>query len=288
MHGAVYRIADGDGGVVKLFRGDSRERKADKIRAMVRDPPVDPTYAMTGIRSICWPEAVATDPNTGTFVGYRMPRVPISDGRDAQKHAATRLSWDQSESAERLRTARTLAGVVHAIHRQGHGIGNFDHQKFLVGRDGHVSVVNCDEFAVRGEDETYASRAYHQRYTPPEGPGEVVSDIREADRFGLAVHVFQFLMAGFHPHVASGAGATPGSVAEQIRENPFPYDTDATDIHPPDSAPEYDQLPQAVRQLFQRCFARDADGSDLERPTAAEWIDVLTDQLAVMNRSPSG
>jgi DNA-binding helix-hairpin-helix protein with protein kinase domain len=105
------------------------------------------------------------------------------------------------------------------------------------------------------------------------------ADIKEADRFGLGVHMFQFLMEVYHPFIAGGSGAMTSDYVDLIRENPFPYDADNPNIRPHEDAPNYDQLPEEIKQLFSECFHPGGKLS-LSRPTPEEWIETLTSQFS--------
>jgi DNA-binding helix-hairpin-helix protein with protein kinase domain len=274
--GTVYHIQGNSDSVLKIFT----KQKGDKVRAMIKNPPIDSTYEEQGIRSIIWPQEIAEDPSTGAFLGYKMPYKNLEQTKSSLEYAVTELKWDESAAQERYRVAHNLALVVKAIHEQGHAIGDFNHDNILVDKDGFVTLIDCDAFHITDDETTYPNDTYYPRYTLPEGLGSnMQADVKEADRFGLGVHIFQFLMEVYHPFIAGGSGAVTGDYVDLIRENPFPYDVDNPNIRPHKDAPNYDQLPEDIKQLFSECFHLGGKLS-LSRPTPEEWIETLTSQFS--------
>ena len=154
-----------------------------------------------------------------------------------------------------------------------------NHENIYFASDGLVTLLDCDAFHVSGPDgEVFHGRTEHPRYAPPEGIGESLPAVERADRFGLAVHLFQLLMAGFHPFQGAGPHSTGGSLAKQIAVHRFPYRRADRGVAPPPAAPPYRQLPAAVRSLFERAFVVGKD-DPTERPTAADWMARLRELL---------
>jgi len=124
--GAVYRVQAEPSTVVKIFNKRYRDEKAEKVRAMISNPPADPTAKKKGLHSIIWPESVVTSAATDTFLGYSMPAIDTKSMTHVFQYAVQNLVWDSSTPAERLGTALNLAIMVHTIHEQGHAIGDFN------------------------------------------------------------------------------------------------------------------------------------------------------------------
>jgi len=273
--GAVHRVENAPSEVVKVFEPGKRDEKADKVRAMIDRPPTDPSYQHRNKRSIVWPTAVAEDPNTGEFLGYRMPYKDLSEQKNAQRYAREDLQWGSSSPDQRYRTALNLARMFKAIHRQNHALGDLNHQNILIEEGGFVSLIDCDAFHIKGQGEVYPDETVFPRYTPPEGRGDTLSRVRQSDRFGLGVHIFQLLMEGFHPYQAQGSEAESGSLGDMIDENDFPYDDPKPDkLEPHDMAPDYQRLPAEVRDLFSKCFGAGGKTQGW-RPSAEDWAKTL-------------
>jgi len=277
----VYQV-EGSSTVAKIFDEEYRDEKTDKIWAMIDSPPDDPTYDSQGVRSIFWPEAVVSD-TSGSVLGYKMPYRELANTKNAFRYATTELAWDESRKSERYTTALNLARVVEAIHREGHAIGNFNHDNILV-ENSHVSLIDCDAFHITGDSTEYPNKTYHPRYSLPGKRGGTVQKVQQNDRFSLGVHIFQFLMEGNHPYQAQGDDAEEGSWEDTIQENPFPYAYDGPQhIEPHEQAPSdhgYNQLPKQIRELFERCFNETEEGHT-NRPKPEEWITALTEYTSV-------
>ncbi|WP_338740519.1 protein kinase domain-containing protein [Haloplanus salilacus] len=272
--GAVYRVQGIESEVVKIFEETKRVEKADKVQAMVANPPTDPTHRERDVRSIVWPTAVVEDPSTDAFLGYTMPRVDLDAYKNVQRYAREDMQWSDSEPETRYKTALNVALVFEAIHKQGHAIGDLNHQNILVD-GGYVALIDCDAFHISGANDTYGDDTYFPRYAPPEGRARTLSAVREGDRFGLGIHIFQLLMEGFHPFQAQGPAATTGDFGDMIEGNRFLYtDPRPEGLEPHDHSPDYDELPADIRELFDKCFHAGKE-HPIARPKASEWTRTL-------------
>ena len=275
------RVTDSD--VVKVLKPGARADKEPKIEAMIAKDPTDQTLNEKGTRSIIWPEQIVRERPSGSFLGYTMPYVNVDSRPDAFEHADRVLSEENSTFYERIKTGLNLAIMVYNIHEAGHAIGDFNDKNILINEDCHITLIDCDGFHITGEDETvYPESVKLPRYAPPEGRGETVSEVKEADRFSLGVHIFQFLMGSEHPYQAErGEDAINGTLKEKTDGNPFPYGETESDVAPAKwKQQRYDQFPQELKDLFERCFP-DVDSdiplkiSNSNRPTPWEWIDTI-------------
>lgn len=278
--GSVYATADREGQVLKIFNHEQRQTKRAKIRAMISN---DPNH-----ERIVWPETIVEDPQTDEFLGYLMSRIDLDSASNAFEYTMTRLDWDCSERDHRFAVCQNLAAMVDAIHDEGHAVGDFNHDNILINEQREVSLIDCDGFHVTGQRESYPDETYYPRYAPPEGRGgNTLSNVQEADRFCLGVHIFQFLMEGFHPYHAQGSEAVNGSMEDKLNGNKFPY-VDYAGYGPIDSAPGVDAyenaVPHSVRDLFRRCFTESGknqseggvlDHANPDRPDPREWISAI-------------
>ncbi|WP_147435203.1 hypothetical protein [Haloarcula sp. Atlit-120R] len=299
--GGVYRIKGNSDSVVKIFKEDCRTSKGKKIPAMISERPKDPTHDDKGIRSIIWPEEIV-ERASGEFLGYTMPYLEIDQYCNARRYAREELSWNSSSHEERYGVALNLAYAIASIHFQGHAIGDLNHQNILI-RDGYVSLIDCDSFHIDGNSGTYPGEKVFGRYSPPGGRGRnTLKDVRQADLFGLGIHIFQFLMEGFHPYQAQGSDAAGGNFIEAIKENDFPYKDPKPGRLEPHSAVDgkYDQLPDGVKEKFEECFVV-GKARGRYRPTASDWVKALneaggfSDQISIgtssgnsSTKSPTG
>lgn len=74
--GCVYRTRGTQPAAVKVFDRDKRNKKQQKIRAMLSSPPEDPTLDAKGFQSIIWPSDLV-ETSSGGFLGYRMPYIDL-------------------------------------------------------------------------------------------------------------------------------------------------------------------------------------------------------------------
>jgi len=280
--GTVYRV-DAER-AVKIYKPANRtERRAEKIAAMLATRPTEPLGDRDGAAeggTYVWPTTRVFAPEGAAFVGYLMAYLDLGGRREAQKHAREVLDWRRSTERERTRSAHSLAAAVAGVHERGHALGDMNHENVYFGPDGRVTLVDCDAFHISGGDgQVFHGRTEHPRYAPPEGIGRELAAVERADRFGLAVHLFQLLMAGFHPFQGAGPRSTGGSLAAQIAAHRFPYRRPDRGVAPPPAAPPYRELPAGVRSLFERAFVA-GKAEPTERPTAADWMERLGKTLA--------
>lgn len=280
--GVVYKIKEYDDYVVKIFYEDRRNRKAGKIQAMI---PNNPNHD-----AIIWPEKIVSHYDTDEFLGYMMPFKDLNSAKNALHYTLTELKWEQSEKQHRHRVASNLATMVKEIHEEGHAIGDFNHDNILIDPNGQVTLIDCDGYHITDGSDLYQDDTYYPRYSPPEGRGEnTLSDVQEADRFCLGVHIFQFLMNGYHPYLAQGNEAKDGDMEDKIAHNKFPYVY--SNYQPIDEAPNIEQyeeeIPEYLQKLFKQCFIQAGKGtptSDVigeqksSRPEISRWIRPYTEK----------
>jgi len=277
--GAVYKIKNTEDEVFKIFNDEKRSDKKRKITAMIANDPNHP--------AIIWPQAVVKDANTGAFLGYQMKYKDLDTAQNAFEYTMTQLSWDSTEKSHRYTVAKNLAIMVSAIHNEGHAIGDFNHDNILIDNNGQITLIDCDGFHITDGDIEFPDDTYYPRYAPPEGRGgNTISNVKEADRFCLGVHIFQFLMEGFHPYHAKGPNAENGNMEDKLKNNKFPY-VDYEGYNPIDSAPSVDdyekKMTDEIQSLFRRCFtesgkhkATENIATETNRPNPKEWEEALS------------
>ena len=277
--GEVFGIKESKETVVKIFHPEYRNSKEDKIRAMIKtsNQPTPETPADDDFRSIVWPQEIVEDASTGEFLGYAMPREDLDTASNALLFALSDADW-----TNRLAAALNLAIMVDTIHQHGHAIGDFNEGNILIA-DGYIKLIDCDGFHIKDGIRVYSGETFKPRYSPPEGRPQKISDVRKADRFCLAIHIFQFLMDGEHPYRVPGKDGVPGNFRDKIKQNSFPYSDSSVSL-PQDLQQKYDNLPQKIQEKFELCFEQGKSEESL-RPRAEEWRDVLMD-VAGLEREP--
>jgi DNA-binding helix-hairpin-helix protein with protein kinase domain len=289
--GTVYRIAGSPGRCAKIYHPERRTaERAAKLRAMIESPPVDPTMARLGHRSLAWPLGLLqADPTHRQRdpIGFEMPFVDTTVLRSAHTYydPEDRLARFRGSFtwAHLLATAENLATAVAALHAAGHRVGDLRETNLLVSPTALVTLLDCDSMQIREASGRFLyCRVGTGEYLPPElhgvDFGVVDVDREHGDRFALAVLVFKLLMNGTHPFQARGAlAAETPTTEEKIRKGYYPYAAGSPfgdAIAPPRHALPFEIVPPALAELFERCFAAGHHDPDA-RPTPRCWADAL-------------
>ncbi len=274
----VWAVPTHIASVAKIYHVPSAEHEA-KLRAMVAQPPVDPTRGR-GHVSICWPQALLFDPATRKNVGFLMPRVDLSRHRELFKiyNAKTRqgeapdFTW-----AYLVTAAENIASVIDSIHAKGYIVGDMNESNFFISSQALATIVDCDSMQVTTASGIFHCTVAKPEYMAPELQGaNLAREIRTEpqDNFALAVLIFHLLMEGFHPYSGkwNKAGEAP-SIEERISRGDSPYGSSAR-ISPSPGAPPIAILPAPIRELFVRAFYQ-GNRDPAKRPSAREWQQAL-------------
>jgi DNA-binding helix-hairpin-helix protein with protein kinase domain len=291
--GKIYSVKDNQFVCTKIYYNTSITNElVNKITAMIKNAPDDPTWSVIGYRSIAWPlEVVFFDREKKRFAGYTMPYIDTKvfreshtyyDPSDRIKEFGGTFTWKYLITA-----AFNIANAVTAVHQKGHCIGDLRESNILVSPNTLIAFVDCDSFQIR--DSTTGNVFYTRVGTGEFLPPELHSvnfkksdhDRIYSDRFALVILIFKFLMMGAHPFQAKGRvmDNTP-SIEGKIMKGFFPY-CGNNNAQPPDYAPPYEILPQSLRKLFTRCFV-EGHKDPSKRPTARECLDTLRDAIKTL------
>jgi hypothetical protein len=272
--GAVYELGRFDDIVAKIIKEEKREQKEPKIETMVQQSMISPED-QTEIPWTTWPVDPVSRHSDGSFLGYAMPYLDTDQYIDAQKYASQNLRWEETSPPQVYKPAINLVLTVTWLHQNGYAIGDLSEQNIRV-NDGNVTLIDCDSYSIEGQD--FVGQMEAPRYTPPEGRGTTHEEIKKTDQFGVAVHIFQFLMAGFHPYQAVGEDAVDGPLHEAIQKGTFPYgDSNMQDIAPPPHAPDFTKLPKSLRRGFEQCFSAGQSNPNA-RPSLEKWLATLSEE----------
>lgn len=284
--GKIYAVKGNHFLCAKIFYDKAINAElVEKIMAMIRNAPEDPTWSVIGYRSIAWPiEVVFFDRGKTRFAGYTMPYIDTKifkeshtyyDPSDRIREFGGAFTWKYL-----MTTAFNIANAVTAVHQKGHCIGDLRENNILVSPNTLIAFVDCDSFQIRDNTngKVFYTRVGTGEFLPPELHSVNFKDGNHeriySDRFALSILIFKFLMMGVHPYQAKGPAMydTP-STEGKIMKGFFPYSY-GNDVQPPDYAPPYEIMPQALKGLFSRCFV-DGHKTPPQRPTAREWLDTL-------------
>jgi DNA-binding helix-hairpin-helix protein with protein kinase domain len=272
--GSIHPVLGEPGIVAKVFARPSAER-ADKLRAMIDNPPV---VAGNAPVVLAWPIDLLLNAN-GECVGYVMPYVKDKEPLFTNAHPGTRPRW--ADYPFLLRTAKNVAVAVSAFHRHGYVVGDINEFNILVGPDASVAVVDTDSIQVRTKRELFRCLVGKPEFTPPEllqtgtSFGQV-DRYPHHDSFGLAVLIFLLLMDGNHPFAARYVGAGGRQTqTERIAQGQWPYSRQRNgDYRPRRQAPPLESLSPDVQRLMRECFEAGHNNPTC-RPTADHWYQAL-------------
>ncbi|MFM7365992.1 MAG: tetratricopeptide repeat protein [Cuspidothrix sp.] len=277
----IYAVPSDEHLVGKIYHQPTTSH-AQKLQAMLANPPVNPTASLGHI-SIAWPQELleAVD-GSGEIVGFIMPRIrgmrPIMDFYNP---GVRRQHCPLFNYQYLLRTARNLASAVAALHASQYCIGDVNESNILVSDTALVTLVDTDSFQVPepAQNIVYRCVVGKAEYTPPELQNKIFADYdRDSyhDLFGLAVLIFQLLMEGTHPF--SGifqGGVEPPPYQARILAGHFTYSQKKQVPYlPTPISPSWDLLHPQLQDLFVRCF-EDGHNNPKLRPNAQTWSSSL-------------
>jgi len=265
--GDIFEVQGQPSWAAKVYTPPNRtpEREA-KLSYMAQHPPHDP-FGGKHI-TFAWPLELLYD-EARRFIGFVMPRLEthtallfqIYHPAEAKKRG---LTWQF-----RMAVAHNLAVVLEELHARGYVVGDLNESNFLVGKNGLVTLVDCDSIQVKTErGKVFHCRVQKPEYTPPELQGTPYSAVTlqpQHDNFALAVLIFSLLMEGRHPFAGRGI-QTPD---EGIRSGKSVL----TGSEPIVGTPHPGILPLSLGRLFLRAFARGYPPK--RRPSAAQWKTAL-------------
>ncbi len=272
----VYRVVGQAELLAKIYKAP-RAGYDQKLAWMIAHPPAATPQARQHA-ALAWPTALlyAAD---GTFAGYQMPYIRNTVALLEVFNPRLRRQTLPGFTGRYLyRAAHNLAASLHALHARGYVIGDLSESNVLVTPTALVTIIDADSFQVQGDGQIFFCPVGKLEYTPPELQGQDLHATLQTplhDNFGLAVLIFQLLMAGSHPFRSRwlGVGGAP-PLAEKIRQGLYPYATPTPTLVAPPPRHALDHLPPEVGQLFQRCFVA-GHAQPEARPGAREWAQAL-------------
>jgi DNA-binding helix-hairpin-helix protein with protein kinase domain len=279
----IYAVPSDTDVVAKVYHKPTATH-SQKLRAMLANPPENPTASLGHI-SIAWPqELIKTVDGSKSIVGFIMPRIrgmrPIIDfynPRTRRQHCPL-FNYQYL-----VRTARNLAAAFGALHTSGYCVGDVNESNILVSDTALVSLVDTDSFQVPDikNNIVYRCPVGKPEFTPPELQNKVFAQHdREVshDLFGLGVVIFQLLMEGTHPFSGIFQGAAePPPYEARIAAGHFTYSQQRQVPYVPTPiAPAWEMLHPSLQELFVRCFEAGHSNPHL-RPSAQTWLSTLAE-----------
>lgn len=263
--------------VAKVYHKPTKAQ-AQKLTAMLANPPENPTAAKGHI-SIAWPtDLLYLGDGSDRVIGFLMPRVHKMHSIVEFYNPKTRRQTCPFFNYLYLhRTARNLITAMGALHSRGYCVGDINESNILVSDTALITLVDTDSFQVPDPKTRYVYRCGvgKAEFTPPELQGKNFAHFErkpEHDLFGLAVLLFQLLMEGTHPFsgIYQGTGDPP-SYSARINAGHFVYSkSKRVPYLPTPIAPPFELLHPTLQQLFLRCFEEGHHNPKL-RPNAQTW-----------------
>ena len=309
--GSVYRLSGADswkpaGSTVtkracaKVFsqgflarHGKEMEEKLD----FMTDPKNYPRYlddGATNLIQICWPMSLLYDAPGGSFVGFMMyyaleDSVPLStitiqrseayfkmQERMGKLNRIERDIYKQFEDPRsRMPFVFNIASEIDYFHNLGIYVnGDLKPDNFLINARGGVSLVDLNTVQVKAGRKYYPSFVATPDYVPPEYQDNPTGKKPMSfDLFSMAVIFYQILV-GIHPFAYSvkGANTVGTTIQEHIRSGKFACGKNRKHFTLSPQHQRFDNLPDSLKELFKRAF----EGAASRRPSAREWMNVLT------------
>jgi DNA-binding helix-hairpin-helix protein with protein kinase domain len=267
--------------LAKIYHVPTEER-VRKLEAMVAYPPQDPN-AQIGHISYAWPRSLLRD-TQGNCVGFLMPAIPSSVELMDVYHPSRRQKVCPEFTWLHLHViAANVASLIWAIHHAGYVLGDIKPQNILVNSSVLPALIDTDSFQVRDPKSgvLYRCLVGSESFTPVELLGQDLSIVEQTpvhDRFRLGVIIYQLLF-GEHPFKGKwvGTGDSPNPT-ELVRLGFWPYAPKSLIQPGPLTIPLMIVHPE-VQQCFIRCFTL-GHAHPEQRPTAQEWVNVLTVAIA--------
>ncbi len=280
--GEVYAIKGRAGLAVKIYKANLRPKRENKVRAMVGEGLAVQTEL------IAYPGDIVTD-RKGSFLGFVMRLVSGYRPLHELYSPKSRLRFfPKADYRFVIHVASNVARAVGKVHQTGCVIGDLNHSGILVARDATVALIDADSFQFSLNGTSYPCVVGVPDFTPPELHGKKLATVErtiEHDNFGLAVAIFQLLFMGKHPYAGIRKGSET-SIGEDIAQNRFAYSLvrqAQTQTKPPPGALALDLFMGTIGDAFENAFGL----APSARPSASDWIQVLSKLEASLNRCSS-
>jgi DNA-binding helix-hairpin-helix protein with protein kinase domain len=279
----IYAVPSAGDCVAKVYHKPTVAH-ANKLQAMLANPPDNPTASLGHI-SIAWPQELLWSADEHErVIGFLMPRIrgmrPIIDfynPRTRRQHCPL-FNYQYL-----LRTARNLAAAFAALHNSGYCVGDVNESNILVSDTALVTLVDTDSFQVLDpeNDHVYRCPVGKPEFTPPELQNKIFAHhdrLISHDLFGLGVLIFQLLMEGTHPFSGIYQGIPePPPYEARIASGHFTYSQKRQVPYlPTPIAPRWEMLHPALQALFLRCF-EDGHHDPEMRPNAQAWLSAIAE-----------
>ncbi|NMM44423.1 hypothetical protein HH303_08025 [Rhodospirillaceae bacterium KN72] len=267
----LYRHGGQDGHLIKLHhRTDAAQRR--KLERVVshrpEDPSLDPDH-----RNFAWPLETVRNMR-GDAVGVILPEVADARSLTVLANPKLRVRHAAEMNLHFLHAvAANIAFLFDCLHDQGFIVGDIRPENILIDKRARVTLIDCDSIQFRDTDGTvHLCPVGTEGFTAPEWIGRRFDSgprTDSADRFGLAVLLYQ-LLTGSHPWTGEWmGGGEPPPRDHLIRSGDWPYRAGAK-LRPIPGLPGPDTLSPELADLFRQAFVAGATDPD-RRPSPSDW-----------------
>lgn len=275
--GTVYGVKDSNL-AVKIYNSPPGEEKINKINAMIKCK----NDRLLSISS--WPVDTVHNYPLGPAAGIFMPKVSGFKGIHKLYSPKSRMvEFPNAGWKFLIHAAANLARAFSVLHREGHVIGDINHENIRVSGKAIIMLIDCDSFQVNIDGVKYPCTVGVNIYQPPElQDKKSFSEIewtKNHDAFGLAVIIFQLLFMGRHPFSERYFGEDDMPLERAISEKRFSYARSSI-LKKPSGALGSDEIPDSLACLFENAFLNDV------RPSDEDWIAELQNLLKQLRLCP--
>lgn len=285
--GYIYEITGQDNRVVKIYKTqEDAAKREDKLKAMIKIAHTQSFVDSSLCDEIAWPISPIFDLND-RFIGYGMKKIKSEYSfTSLYKYPAKENSWATIE--KRIDILINLCWLIERLHWQGQVFGDFNPENIRVDRDGKVTFMDADSFAVYAGEKKFKCVVCLPGYVAPELIRKTKSkngsfenlDFDESfskytDYFGLALHIFHMLFRSdpfANRSVATTSLKTLGSDTDIVEKGLSPFYVDLPNRTIPIQAIPTDAFPDYINDMFKRALLTK---NPADRPTPKEWAKAL-------------
>jgi serine/threonine protein kinase len=292
--GEIFTVLEDALIVIKIYISKDKDPKINdlsnaerlkKLVYMIQNPPKGNLNDQ-----IAWPLDVLKNVN-GQFVGFVMRKIAkiksikiLYEASIGTKTKSLELPW-----TKKIKVAKNLCSVVHAVHKVGHTIGDFNPNNIGINPQSlKVVLMDTDSYHIVTNTQTFRCGVGNSEYVPAEIQLKMKggNDLKNAslptftfqtDYFALAIHIFKLLMGG-HPYTLSAAPSKRSVVRPNLEDNILRGQTAYFDLPDgltyPSFTPPVVILPKPIQDLFIRAFIKGTKQPSL-RPNEEEWYNAL-------------
>lgn len=290
--GEIFTIEEDSSLVIKIYKDtyvkekelENNERRS-KLLHMMQNPPIGSLNEF-----IAWPLDILDDEN-GIFSGFVMNKISDIDSIDVlyQRNIGTKTKSIELPWAKKVKVAKNLCSVVHAVHKAGHTIGDFNPLNIGINEKTlKVILLDTDSYHIVTSNQTFRCGVGKTEYLPAEIQKKMIrgNDLKnaplptftiESDYFALAIHIFNLLM-GSSPYTFSKIPSKRSVVKPSIEDNIIQGQTAYFNLPEGMSYPLYSPpviiLPDHIQKLIVRAFILGTQEPNV-RPSEDEWYNAL-------------